>query len=98
MYKPKMEMRFLPSRGHALSKGPEEGKFFFLTFFSQYAGPSNSRNGRRYKKRAALSDRSAFRSRENYLRSLRRRTIAKAPKPNRLIVAGSGTGAVPTVK
>ena len=27
----------------------------------------------------------------DYLRSLRRRTIARAPRPSRLIVAGSGT-------
>ena len=30
---------------------------------------------------------------QDYLRILRRNTIAKAPRPSRLIVAGSGTGA-----
>ena len=32
---------------------------------------------------------------KDYLLILRRRTIAKAPRPNRLIVAGSGTAWVP---
>jgi len=34
---------------------------------------------------------------KDYLRILRRRTIAKAPRPSRLIVAGSGTAAVENV-
>ena len=50
-------------------------------------------------KRAAVASRSFVSSYgKDYLLSLRRMTIAKAPRPRRPIVAGSGTGVAPTVK
>ena len=49
----------------------------------------------RRKKRAAVAGRPCVSSLEkDYLLILRRRTIARAPRPSRLIVAGSGTGAL----
>ncbi len=43
------------------------------------------------KKAAPFGTAFAYRFSGDYLRSLRRRTIARAPRPSRLIVAGSGT-------
>ena len=52
--------------------------------------PGEGGAGHDYKKTAGRTRRLVFQTNWNYLRILRRSTIASAPSPRRLIVAGSG--------
>ena len=77
---------FLPSPLFRPEGAPHLFTFHFSLVTPSFFAP-------RAKKEGGLP--AAFRSlpRALYLRSFRRRTIANAPKPSRLIVAGSGTEA-----